>query len=344
MMATTIESRATVTVDQAAQELAGVGDAIGVAQQAALDDLGQLAAAKAVSLTQEIARSKRRYGPDSPQAQAAMARAARHAVFIDAIASQQARAAVPVPDIDPKAAIVYGRVLDSQGPVAGLAVEVLDTTPAPAVQGTGKSDAQGLYQVSVPLAAPAAFTFRVRRADAAILAVAAPVTLAEAGPFTLTPGTRAYKEFILPARSDPGPAPPAPPPPAGGPRVMPDLVGKTEHQAATALDALGPGEIAVRRQPGGQAAGTVLAQTPKAGTPLEAGATVTLTISAGVAVAIPELVGMTGPDAIVALNRAGLLLGAITGDEGRGRVTAQSPAPGQRVPVGTSVALTFGAG
>ena len=85
-----------VTVDQALQELAGAGSVAGLAQQAMLDYLGGLAAAKATRLRREVLRLGQKLGRDAPETQAATALADAHAVFVAAVKTEQERAAVPV--------------------------------------------------------------------------------------------------------------------------------------------------------------------------------------------------------------------------------------------------------
>jgi hypothetical protein len=320
-----------VTVDQALQELAGAGSVAGLAQQAMLDYLGGLAAAKATRLRREVLRLGQKLGRDAPETQAATALADAHAVFVAAVKTEQERAAVPVPPLDPRMAIVYGRVLGAGGPAAGATIEALATADQTSL-GRTVTDANGIYQLSLPISTGTALHLQVRGRDQ--------VTVTDSGTLTLQSGTRAYREIVLSAR--PAPGGPSPGGPAG--QIMPNLVGMTESRALEILTGLGISSVTSRRQAADQPAGQVIGQMPAADQPLETGISVTLTISAGMPVEVPDLVGMTGAEATVALNRLGLSLGAIDGDRARGKVVWQKPAAGEKAMAGSAVDLTFGSG
>jgi hypothetical protein len=320
-----------ITADQALQELAGAGSVASLAQQAMLDYVGQVAAAKAVRLRREVLRLRQKLGSNAPETQAAAARVDAHAVFVAAVKTEQERAAVPVPLLDPKMAIVYGRVLGATGPAAGVTVEALATEDQKSL-GRTATDANGIYRLSLSILAGTALHLQVRGSDQ--------VSVMDSGTLTLQPGTRAYREIVLPAQ----PVPSGPPP--GGPagQVMPNLVGMTESRALETLRGLGISSVSTRRQAAEQPAGLVIGQMPAVDQPLATGTAVTLTISVGAPVEVADLVGMSGTEAAVALNRLGLSLGSIDGDRTRGKVVSQKPPPGEKVMTGFAVDLTFGSG
>jgi len=105
----------------------------------------------------------------------------------------------------------------------------------------------------------------------------------------------------------------------------------------------------MRRYSGRSPEGTVLAQSPRAGTPLARGEPVTLDLSAGEQTAeVPPLIGASEAQARALVVDAGLAVGEVTqqpsGTVARGTVAASDPAPGTRVPVPARVNLVLSAG
>ena len=95
--------------------------------------------------------------------------------------------------------------------------------------------------------------------------------------------------------------------------------------------------------------GTVLAQSPAAGTPLARGDAVTLDLSAGEQTAeVPPVIGASEAQARALLADAGFAVGDVTeqpsGAVARGAAAASNPAPGARVPVPARVNLVLSAG
>jgi serine/threonine-protein kinase len=95
--------------------------------------------------------------------------------------------------------------------------------------------------------------------------------------------------------------------------------------------------------------GTVLAQSPKSGTPLSRGEAVTLDVSAGEQTAeVPPVIGASEEQARALIVDAGLEVGTVTTQPstavGRGAVAAADPAPGTRVAVPARVSLVVSAG
>ena len=91
--------------------------------------------------------------------------------------------------------------------------------------------------------------------------------------------------------------------------TVPDVVGKTQVDATRALEDAGlkVGQITSAND-SQAAAGTVLLQDPAAGSTVDDGASVGLTVSSGPGTAaVPDVVGMTRADAQAALADAGFV-------------------------------------
>jgi penicillin-binding protein 1A len=141
----------------------------------------------------------------------------------------------------------------------------------------------------------------------------------------------------------PFPAAPRPPPP---PRAgVPDVVGMDQQAARDRLAQAGF-RSQVRRVPSGQPGGRVVRQAPPGGTRLLQGSAVALLISGGRSfgsVIVPGVVGLQTAVARAILAAAGLTSGLAYGNRGTpGRVHAQSPRPGARVPKGSFIKLVVG--
>ena len=122
--------------------------------------------------------------------------------------------------------------------------------------------------------------------------------------------------------------------------IVPNLVGQPVDVAAAVLGKPGLGLGDRRRQESDAAAGTVIAQSPVAGTRVKPGTSVDVTIAASALVAVPDLTGETPRDAARLLRRAQLGLGQERQRESEARpgtVIRQSPTPGTRVPRETLV-------
>jgi membrane peptidoglycan carboxypeptidase len=134
-------------------------------------------------------------------------------------------------------------------------------------------------------------------------------------------------------------APPPPPPPAMG---VPDVVGLPQGQAQAILARAGF-QVSARTIPSAKPKGTVVRQGPRAGTKVRQGTTVYLAISGGRTggdVVVPGVVGLQVSVARALLAARGLTSGLAYSNSGRpGRVNAQSPGAGARLPKGSSVTL-----
>jgi beta-lactam-binding protein with PASTA domain/regulation of enolase protein 1 (concanavalin A-like superfamily) len=132
--------------------------------------------------------------------------------------------------------------------------------------------------------------------------------------------------------------------------VVPAVTGLTQPAAATALTAAGLllGTVTTANS-ATAASGTVIGQTPAAGTSAPPGTSVALVVSIGPAhVVVPNVVGVVQGAASAAITSAALTLGPLTtvssATVASGSVISQTPAGGASVPPGTAVALTVSLG
>jgi beta-lactam-binding protein with PASTA domain len=126
--------------------------------------------------------------------------------------------------------------------------------------------------------------------------------------------------------------------------LVPDLVGRTEAEARVLLAAaeLVSGSATSRESRLPQ--GTVLVQSIQAGTQVEIGRDIGMTVAQPVTVLVPNLVGQDEGEAMSVLGTAELLSGDLTSRESRsppGMVLAQSIPVGTRVEIGRSVDVTI---
>jgi beta-lactam-binding protein with PASTA domain len=138
----------------------------------------------------------------------------------------------------------------------------------------------------------------------------------------------------------------------GGPALsaeVPSVEGLTKDQAVQKLDAAGFGAEVRERESSAADAGLVLDQTPPAGQSARKGSQVVLVVSAvPPTVEVPQVVGLSLPEAEVELDRAGLGLGSQnefpsqTAPEGQ--VVEQSLQPGVEVDPRTLVDLGISSG
>ena len=137
----------------------------------------------------------------------------------------------------------------------------------------------------------------------------------------------------------------------GAPLVpVPNVVGQTQDGATQTLQsaALSVGNVTAEQR-GLKPVGTVLVQTPAAGTKVEAGSGVELVIEAGAAlVSVPSVVGKTEAQAGQVIGAAQLAVGSVTkaykGIRPVGTVLEQQPTANSKVNKGSKVNLTVDAG
>jgi serine/threonine-protein kinase len=133
---------------------------------------------------------------------------------------------------------------------------------------------------------------------------------------------------------------------------VPDLAGggddvksSVQHLAQSGLRA------SVQYVPGTDPLGTVTAQSPKPGATATSGSHVTLSVSSGPGRKpqenVPDVVGRSVPDALQALNGAGLrliLLKRTVADRAEaGKIVGQTPAAGASAPRNAQVLVYMGA-
>jgi beta-lactam-binding protein with PASTA domain/tRNA A-37 threonylcarbamoyl transferase component Bud32 len=126
------------------------------------------------------------------------------------------------------------------------------------------------------------------------------------------------------------------------PMAVPNVVNQLEPQAESALEAAGF-KVSLKQDPSSTAAqGTVLGQSPSAGTKAAAGSTVTITVSGG-AVTVPSVIGDSQSTANQILTAAGF---AVTVQQGSGpaqyasgTVFSQQPAANGSATKGATVTI-----
>jgi beta-lactam-binding protein with PASTA domain len=122
--------------------------------------------------------------------------------------------------------------------------------------------------------------------------------------------------------------------------IVPNLIGQTAETASAVLAKPGLSLGDRRRQDSEAPVGTVIAQTPVAGTRVHPGTSIDVTIAVPALVAVPDLTGETPLQAARLLRRSQLALGQERQRESQapaGTVIRQSPAAGTRVPRETLV-------
>jgi len=129
---------------------------------------------------------------------------------------------------------------------------------------------------------------------------------------------------------------------------VPPLVGQTLNAAKQQLKAVGL-DFSSSEESSNRPKGEVLTQSPDAGTSVDPGSTVTLTVSSGpdeAQTSVPSLVGLTQSDAESQLSSSGLVASVQTQSTSiqpqDGRVINQSPSQGTKVAEGSTVVITVG--
>ena len=154
---------------------------------------------------------------------------------------------------------------------------------------------------------------------------------------TLTTGDSVVKGTTVAVNVSSGPAP----------RVIPDLTGKTLAEATAELTALG---LVVAEAPSVPhpdiAVGKISVQLPVAGESLARGETVTVTVSAGQRTTlVPSIYGKNFVTVKERLERYGMVIGTVTGNQSRGLVSASIDGrvvrDFDRVVIGKTVDLKF---
>lgn len=124
--------------------------------------------------------------------------------------------------------------------------------------------------------------------------------------------------------------------------AVPPIVGKSEADAATALERLGLKGQRQEQQSDAAVAGTVTATSPLVGQFVEKGAAVTLIVAVPAGIAVPPVGGQPVAEAVAALARAGFKWqreDQPSDAVAAGRVVSSSPAAGQMIDKGSTVTL-----
>jgi len=134
------------------------------------------------------------------------------------------------------------------------------------------------------------------------------------------------------------------PPTAAVPSVSGDLQSALQAVRNAGFSAV------VHYVPSSQPRGAVVAQSPAGGTREPTTAQITINVSAGAGtetVPVPSTIGMSIPQAVSAVQGAGLhlvlLRRAISDQSQAGKVVGQTPPPGQRAPKNSRVVVYMGA-
>jgi serine/threonine-protein kinase len=136
---------------------------------------------------------------------------------------------------------------------------------------------------------------------------------------------------------------------SSGPREasVPSVTGEPQASATATLSAAGLKVTSVKREVAEPAPGTVISQSPAAGTQVKAGSSVTIAVAQAPAkTAVPNVVGQSEVKAVSALKTAGFETETVTrtvSEEAKvGTVIQQSPAPGHKLAKGQPVTIAIG--
>ena len=124
------------------------------------------------------------------------------------------------------------------------------------------------------------------------------------------------------------------------PRIVPAIVGATSDDAAQALEAEGFTAVTYTEEKSNEAAGTVLAVSPEAGTEAKSGDAITVTVA--VPYTVPDVEGMSEADAKAALEAEGYEVSTewyTTEDIEEGTAVSTDPTAGSELNSGSEVTL-----
>jgi beta-lactam-binding protein with PASTA domain len=252
-------------------------------------------------------------------------------------ASTRLRAAglSPVPSLASSATVASGRVI-SQSPLAGSRVSSGARVSVVVSSGPGSAALQSVEGLTAAAAINRlrAAGFKPTRKDQPSAKVAQGKVIGSEPPA----GTELQEGSPVAVLVSSGPAQ----------LRVPDVSGDSQSGAEAALTAVGLAVGTVTQQVSAtQAAGSVLAQSPSAGTSVRTGSKVDLTVAkTSNEVAVPKVVGENETQASAALGGAGFVPSVVpvaTSEEGEvGIVLKQSPTAGKMVRKGATVTLTVG--
>ncbi len=123
---------------------------------------------------------------------------------------------------------------------------------------------------------------------------------------------------------------------------VPNLVGKSSLEAHQAITSIGLAVASqIESESDSASPGTVIGQKPPAGTALESGSGIDLTVAKAVRIEVPNLIGQSLENAKSVLLARNLILGQAetrkTFDVPSGTILTQNPAAGERVAKGGSI-------
>jgi serine/threonine-protein kinase len=137
---------------------------------------------------------------------------------------------------------------------------------------------------------------------------------------------------------------------SSGPKEVsvPEVTGEPQASATATLAAAGLKVTASKREVAEPAAGTVISQSPLAGTQLKLGGQVTIVVAQALKqVAAPSVVGQSEAQAVTTLTGAGFasrtVSRTVTDPSKVGIVVQQSPGAGRKLPPGATVTIAVGA-
>jgi beta-lactam-binding protein with PASTA domain/tRNA A-37 threonylcarbamoyl transferase component Bud32 len=128
---------------------------------------------------------------------------------------------------------------------------------------------------------------------------------------------------------------------------LPNLVGQTFDQASAALTKLGLTANRVEQASADHAPDTVLSMSPTAGTKVDKGTTVELTVAVEPPVAVPDVRGQDQVQAQTVLQNAGFQISVVPQSDPTvpaGKVVNTDPPPGTMAPKGSTVSVLVSSG
>jgi beta-lactam-binding protein with PASTA domain len=129
---------------------------------------------------------------------------------------------------------------------------------------------------------------------------------------------------------------------------VPEVTGEAQADATATLAAAGLKVVVSKREVAEPAAGTVISQSPTAGTSLKLGGQVTIVVAQALKqTPVPSVLGQSEVQAVAALTAAGFTSNTVTRtvtDTSKvGTVVQQSPAAGHKLAKGATVTIAVGA-